>query len=222
MVEYQVDTVTNQYESGIVHAPFDEAVTLLDARGHRIIDVKTQAQLRIQEGQNSPVTDGNWVRNELVYCKGGRSFLTLGATSPILMNPRDAVIVAKAGKPFYITMDQVEQARQNSVKLPNESMLIPYDRFGEEELTARLFEEVASDYGVFAREILQYAERYTMIHVIDKSFVDSQENPFVFPMWFGELIGGGPYLHDDGHALAHRNWHALKHNYALRGILSLV
>ena len=63
-INEDVDSIVSAY----VDAPFDEGKGALGKRGYNLISLEENANLRIQEGEDSYVSrNGNWTREAIVY-----------------------------------------------------------------------------------------------------------------------------------------------------------
>lgn len=101
--DYGIDIITEDIESGITYAPFDQALLQLDEANHRIIPLWLDAQLRITEGENTifGINNGNYVKEGCVYMRKQRGIIV--RHSPFLNNP--SLLKVKYSK-FYRLADR--------------------------------------------------------------------------------------------------------------------
>ena len=181
--------------SAYVVAPFDVALSTLKEAGYEPISLEQNAKLRMQEGQESYVSrQGNWVREGVLYTPDKRVLLT--KNSPILENAVEATQAHRSGNWFYVTDEQVEKARENSVDLKGKE--VPTNRFADDARTVFMFGESAKDYGNFLRE--------NRINEIPIFLSCTQNKPYVNQVWFryldgrSFLNGGSRSLDDEFHS----------------------
>ena len=201
MAELQVDVRPSGIESAVVYAPFDQALETLTKSGYDFISTAQNAQLRIEQGAKSPVSqNGNWVKEGIVYRPNENPRLV--RVSPIISSANDATQAHRNGKEFYLVSSQIEQALADSIEFPVKNIEIPTKRFGEEALTAYVFggEKQAQLYGAFLAEA---GIKAMPVWAVDKNHINKQSEPFARQLWFGRLDGdrsnlGGNYDLDGG------------------------
>lgn len=177
--EIQVDIRQTGVESARVYAPFDETLEALTSEGYKIISLPQNARLRMQQEKDSYISrNGNWTREGFVYVPKKGKFLT--KSSPIMQNPREATQAHRNGKHYFLADEQVDQALADSIQI--QSIEIPTNRFGENEITAYAFGDVAEQYGQFLRE--------EGINEMSILLYDLQDKPFATQLWFGNLSSG--------------------------------
>lgn len=209
-----VDIKPSRVESAIVRAAFDTASAELEQNRYEIIALPQNAELRIQQGQNSNISqNGNYVKEGLIYTPNGKPRLV--RNSPILYSAKEATQAHREGREFYPTQEKIENALADSVDFPSQNIEIPTNRFGSEELTVYAIgggnSQAAQLYGDFLKEA---GIKKMPIWAVDKSHVDKQEKPFARQLWFGGLDGGGrSYLGGD-------DW-VLGYGDAVRGVHSV-
>lgn len=187
MTELKIDVKPTGTESAIVYTPFDEAVQTLGSQGFRLITLAENAALRIQQGADSEVSKTyNRVAESAIYTPGESPILT--RNSPILQNPKEATQAHRNGNEFYITDEQIEIAREDSVVLPNKTVEIPTNRFGDDKVTVYAFggEDEARAYGEFLREA---GIKEMPVWIADQDYVNQQDQSFARGLWFGRLDG---------------------------------
>lgn len=148
-----LDEVTSGgIESICVSAPLDKAIKYFDKKGHQIISLRDNAILRMQEGVNSFVSkNGNFTREGVLYVPGKGTFIT--KISPLIKHAEEAIHEQRGGVEYYLTDKQVEEALENAVQIKQRSSnFIPTNRFGCYSVTARVFGNIAKEYGNFLRE----------------------------------------------------------------------
>ncbi len=202
MAELQVDVRPSGIESAVVYAPFDQALETLTKSGYDFISTAQNAQLRIEQGAKSPVSqNGNWVKEGIVYRPNENPRLV--RVSPIISSANDATQAHRNGKEFYLVSSQIEQALADSIEFPVKNIEIPTKRFGEEALTAYVFggEKQAQLYGAFLAEA---GIKAMPVWAVDKNHMNKQSEPFARQLWFGGLgddrssLGGYDYCLDCG------------------------
>lgn len=147
-MEIKVDII-NGMKSAYVAAPFDQAKESLENEGYKMISLEQMAQLRIQEGKDSFVSqNGNWTKEGFLYVPKKGIFLT--KNSPIMKSAEKATEGHRNRQDFYPTSKQVETALADSCKITNKE--IPTSRLAEEELCAYAFGSQAKAYGEFLKE----------------------------------------------------------------------
>ena len=182
-----VDVMPRGLVSAMVDTkPFDVAKNLLEEAGYHIPCLEENAELRMQEGEGSPVCNfGNYVSDGILYVLQKGIFWT--PNSPIMKNPEQATQCHRDKSEFYLTPKQVEESLVGAVKINSES--IPTNIFGENEFTAKVFGKNAQAYGEFLRD-----SRYK-IQEMPIWLVNVSNKPFARQMWFGRL-GGRSELND--------------------------
>lgn len=196
MANLEVDVRPSGIESSRVYAPFDQALETLRSNGYEIISIAQNAQLRMQQGAKSKVSQsGNWVKEGVIYIPKENPRLV--KTSPILQSAKEATQSHRSGKEFYLTQDQVDLALTSSIVFPSRNIEIPTDRFADEELTTYVFggEKEAQEYGAFLRES---GIKSMPVWTVSKNTLDSQSTPFARQLWFDWLgvrsgLVGGDY-----------------------------
>lgn len=192
MSNINVDIKPTGTESAYIEAPFDVAKQDLEANGYKIISLRDNALLRIQQGKDSYISrNGNWTREGFVYTPKKGIFLV--RNSPIIDNAKQATDYHRKGQEFYLTQDQVEESLKDSVKIDRKE--IPTKRFNDDAITAFAFGDVAGQYGDFLKE--------AGIKEMPIWLASTEEKPFARQNWFrdldlrSELSGNGRLLNDD-------------------------
>ncbi len=192
-----VDVMPRGLVSAMVDTkPFDVAKNLLEEAGYHIPCLEENAELRMQEGENSPVCNlGNYVSDGILYVPQKGIFWT--PNSPIMKNPKQATQCHRDRSEFYLTPEQVEESLVDAVKINSES--IPTNIFGENEFTAKVFGKNAQAYGEFLRDSTrQIQEMSVELRIIsDKSFARQ--------MWFGRVYDFSEIIDDDDMFLSDGN-----------------
>ena len=166
--------------------PFDVAKNLLEEAGYHIPCLEENAELRMQEGENSPVCNlGNYVSDGILYVPQKGIFWT--PNSPIMKTLEKATQGHRNRSEFYLTLEQVEESLVDAVEI--NSKPISTNIFGENEFTAKVFGKNAQVYGDFLRD-----SRYE-IQEMPIWLADISDKPFARQMWFGRL-GGRSELND--------------------------
>ena len=177
-IKFNQDIKTKELSSMYVEAPFDKAKEALEGMGYRIISLKENAKLRVENGSASFIYhNGNFVREGLLYTPNDGIYLT--KNSQILSNAKKATQAHRHEKEFYLFNEQVEEAKKDSIKLAMKSncLYIPTKRFAENEITAYVFGESAESYGELLQNIgLQSMPIFTLTNI--------KKKPFVRPIWF--------------------------------------
>jgi hypothetical protein len=203
-MEINVDIRSTGMESAAFSAPFDKALEALTDKGYDVISLPQNALLRIKQGKDSFISrNGNWTREGVIWFPNGNPKLV--RNSPILYSAKEATEANRQGKKFYPTKEQIEQALADSVDFPTENISIPTNRFGENEITAYAFRDVAEQHGQFLREV---GIKEMPVWAVHKNHVKKQNSPFSRQLWFGGLDYRS-VLGSDGH---------LDGNGGLRGV----
>jgi len=180
-IAYKVvnDVRPSEIDSAYVDAPFDKGKEALGKAGYKVISLRDNARLRMQEGADSPVSrTWNWTREGVLYVPEKGTFLT--KNNPIMQNPADATNAHRRGEDFYLANEQVEYALEDSVSLEGGAVLT--GGFSQDSRTAFAFGDVAQAYGDFLGEN-DISEMPILLGSI-------RDKPFVRPMWFGSLVNG--------------------------------
>src|SRR3989344_9529419 len=165
-------------DSAYIKAPFDEGKNILEKAGYRLISLRENAQLRMQEGKDAFVSrNGNWVREGVIYVPKKGKLLT--KNSPIMTNAQEATNCHRSNKEFYLTDAQVEESLADSIELSDKT--IPTNRFAENPITVYAFEEFADQYGQFLRN--------TGIKEMPIWLANQEDKSFARQMWLHRLDG---------------------------------
>ena len=191
--EILIDIKPAAIESSRASGPFDKALEALTENGYEPISLLQNAQLRIQQGVNSYISENaNWTREVFVYIPKKGAFLT--RIPLIIENAREATQAHRERRVYLLTDAQVERTLEDSVKIKEEEK-IPTNTFGENEITNYAFGEYSERYGQFLKE--------AGIKEMPIWLADLKDKPFATQMWFRSLIdssvlyGAGKDLHDD-------------------------
>jgi len=170
-------------KSAYTQAPFDKGKEALENAGYRIISLEENVRLRMQEGEDSLISNnGNWTREGVIYVPKKGIFLS--KKSPIMDNTKEATDYDRNERNFYLTNSQVEKALENSVELKKEE--IPTNRFKDNKITVYAFGNSAEKYGKFLRDA---GIGRTVIKEMPVWLKDMKDNkPFAIQLWFGNLI----------------------------------
>ena len=173
-----IDIKPREIISAYKQAPFDIGKEALESQGYHIISLEENANLRIQESQDSYVSrNGNYTKEGVLYLPSKGRFLT--RNSPIMANPREATQAHRERKEYYLTNEQVEQSLQGSIPIKQGS--IPTNRFKDEEITVYAFGKSAEEYGSFL------GEGEDGIQEMPISLANLEKKPFARQMWFWDL-----------------------------------
>ena len=188
MVKLKIDINPKAVVSAYVDGPFDKALRILDNCGFRVISLKENAQLRIQQGKDSEVSRyGNYTRESFVYVPKEGVFLA--RTSPAL-NFRYSQQATKAhenGNEFSPYPEQVRMALESSIEVPYDLKFVPTKKFGEEGLTVFAYGNSAEEYGRFLDDL---GIKKMPVRLSSKCYVDKQEKAFVRQTWLWGLAYG--------------------------------
>lgn len=148
MLNITVDINLGLTHSAYIEIPFDQGKELLEKEGYRIISLKENAQLRMQEGKDAFVSkNGNWTREGVLYVPNKGVFLT--KSSLIVVNAQEAIHCHRNEQEFYLTDAQVQESLADSVEILGNP--VPTNRFAENPITVYAFEDQADQYGQFLR-----------------------------------------------------------------------
>lgn len=190
MNKWHLDTITDKLESAVYTSPADKAKIFLNDKAFNIISLEENAELKVSQGPQTHITRRyNIVQENAIYVPKGESFLT--RYSPIWDSIEKAVKVHSSEEEFYLTNEQVEKAREDSVKLPKISETFETKFFEEIELTNWAYgntnNKKARIYGNFLYEI---GTKKMPLWIIPQEEVDNYEMPFARPVWLGGLLPG--------------------------------
>jgi hypothetical protein len=190
MSSINVDIKPTGTESAYIEAPFDKGKDALEKVGYKIISLRDNALLRIQQGKDSFVSrNGNWTKEGFLYVPEKGVFLV--RNSPIMDNAKQATDYHRKGNEFYLTQEQVDESLKDSVKTDGKS--IPTDRFKDDALTVFAFADVAEQYGNLLKE--------AGITEMPIRLVGMEKKPFVRQNWFRNLGDGSDLDGSDGRDL---------------------
>lgn len=180
-----VDEVTSGgIESICVSAPLDKAISYFEKKGYNLISLRDNAILRMQEGVNSFVSrNGNFTREGILYDPRKGTFIT--KISPLIEHAEEAIQEQRGRVEYYLTDEQVEEALENAVQIKQRSSnFIPTNRFGCYSITARVFGDIAKEYGNFLREA--GIKEMPCVPYHDKGIMD-----YARQMWFAPVSSNG-------------------------------
>lgn len=172
--------------SAYVNKPFDQAKTELETKGYAIITPEQFAQLRIAKGAEHIVsTNGAYTSmGNIMIPKKGR-FLT--KKSLVMAKPTDATQAHRAGKEFYVSTKDAENAlASGNIAIPYNLSEIPTSEFGQEPITSFVFGKTAKAYGEFLKEAGINA---MPLWFNDEKYINSQERHFANQLWLHRLVG---------------------------------
>ena len=173
--------------SAYVEAPFDEGKAILEADGYDIISAAKNAELRVNHGLISEVSQlGNWTSEAWLYVPGRDKVIFSKSSSPIIKNPVEATEAHRNAQEFYPTKEQIDimLCAQLSIEIPYNQKPIPTNRFGENELTVFAFGNGYSKKAQAYGDFLGYSKNRKMfVSLPSKSLVDFIAKPFVRQNW---------------------------------------
>jgi hypothetical protein len=182
-----IDVNEKDVKSAYVIAPFDVAKTELESKGYSVITPEQFAKLRIAKGPEHNVSlKGAFTSmgNVMIPQKG--RYIT--PISFVMQNPTKATEAHRQGKEFYISNEDAEKALSLGVKIPYNQFEVPFNRLGEDEVTAFIFGKTAKAYGSFLQEALNESKEETMFLVFsNEKYINSQKSPFANQLWFYRL-----------------------------------
>ncbi len=220
MANMIVDFKTSKLESAIVRAPFNKATSILKKRGYQQISLEQDAKLRmLQESLYSK--HGNLVREAVLYNLKEKPRMV--RNPPTLYLSSEAVQPHKESSEFYLTDKQIEQARADSIELPEGEFWIPTNRLVDDEITNWMFGENNKNFGNFLRDkgimglpIWVLDKNYVMMNVSAHPEIKrphSQQKAFIRPVWFADLPRCNSYIFC--------NYFGLSDNFWARGIRTI-
>ena len=181
-IESEVEGLGKIYR---IERPFDESLKALREQNAGVISGRDVAYARISLGpKNNISTYGSYVKQCFLYIP--KKGLFLSCESPIIEFAEDATNCHKNENEFYPDKNQVEKALAKSVRVPDNLAAIPIDRFGENEVTSFLFEDLAEKYGSF---LGKHGIIEMPIYKLDENKVNSQEKPFARQVWLHRVRG---------------------------------
>ncbi|MBI4158941.1 hypothetical protein HY500_01635 [Candidatus Woesearchaeota archaeon] len=200
MSNITVDIKSSIAYSAYVKANFDKGKEVLEQEDYRIISLRENAQLRMQEGKDAFVSrKGNWVREGVIYVPKRGVFLT--RNSPIMANAQEATDCHRNEQEFYLTNHQIEESLVDSVELSDKP--IQTNRFAEDPITVYAFGDIAEQYG-------QFLENAGIKEMPVSLLVTIEGRLFAKQMRFLRLIVGSKS--------SLRDYGCLSCNYYVRGI----
>lgn len=209
--------VPDTFISAVVDAPFDIAKKALEQEGYDIISFGENALLKFQAYEEhvekikrlnenrgdmdifrhmpKPLSLGNCVREGVVYVPGDGRYIT--RNSPVMKRPEEFVAAEKAGRPFYITQNELKEALESSVKVPYE---FPYKiterkfKGDKDRIPLKNFEDDGvmnfcfKGYSSFIKEFLEGIKQESIpINLCEEYYVNEQEGPFADKLSFGGI-----------------------------------
>ena len=147
MAELVYDTKTERYESARVEGlPFDKALALLANNNLSLISGELNAQLRIALGPHAPLSQtGNYITQGIL--RASRKDVYLPQASPVLANAAQATQAHREGKPFLLSKQGLEEAREGATRVTRFS--IPFNELGDDPAGQHIFGAAAGPYGAF-------------------------------------------------------------------------
>jgi hypothetical protein len=126
---------------------FYVAAEMFRINGYRFASAEEVARARIEQGSNAEIScTTGWTREGMIYIPKTRE-IYITKRSPILKDPIRAWMSHSKGE--EITSFDLEEALADSVKVKD--MIVPVDKFGEDETMVFLFGKNARNYGEFLR-----------------------------------------------------------------------
>ncbi len=131
---------------------FADGKSALEKKNYHIISMQENAELRIQEGRKSIISEsGNCLREAFVYLPNKEgTFLT--KKSPIMENPAEAANCNRENKDYYLNSRQVKAALSDSNSIKLEKKIIQTNEFSKNKIMRFAFGEIASLYGNFLED----------------------------------------------------------------------
>ncbi|HLC87208.1 MAG TPA: hypothetical protein VJH65_02960 [Candidatus Nanoarchaeia archaeon] len=198
-MEINEDISEKEYKSAYIrNTAFDTAQKALEGKKYRIISLRENAILRINQKDSDVSRTGNLVREGVIFVPKDGIYFT--KNSPLLISAEEVVNAYRDNKEYYLSENQLEKAleKENSIKVSsNESEIIPTNRFGEEELTTWAFGPIAKKYGEFLKEagVSKMPVRLILIgrteippSITLKDFLDRQDKPCANQLYFCGIL----------------------------------
>jgi hypothetical protein len=175
-------------------APFDEALKALKRKRAKIISSRDLAYARMHEGGSSSLClNGSYVREGDISIPKQKGEILI-KNSLILKSPEQATQARGEGKEFFIDkkqamkyLEKAKNSEDNSTILITDFTSIPTNTFGNDKLTAWLFEDQAKEYGLFLKE--NKIDEMSL-YFDDQDYVDSQEESYANQLWLCFLDSG--------------------------------
>lgn len=187
-----IDSRTSELESGVVYASFDKALTELKAHGLEVVSLPQNAELRIQEGADSYVSqNGNYVREGVIYIPNKGRYLIRNSPLLQLELVQEAVKAHRQEREYSIQKALAKEYEDKSSQDPNSEVFhltdlraIPTNNFDKDKRALWIFQDKAEDYGKFL-----YDADIKEMHLCfnEEGYINSQENPFANQLWLRGL-----------------------------------
>ena len=164
-----------------IEAPIDFSTALFERIGNNHITARDLAFARINsETDHSLCRNGSFVREGVLYVPKFDGVI-LVRDSLVLKNPKGLVEAHRNGEDFFIDKtvadEYIDRARNgdNSVFVLKDFSAVPTGRFGEDERTVWLYQDIAQEYGEFLEE---YGKPEMPLDFDDSKYINEQEKPF--------------------------------------------
>jgi len=182
----------------VENAPFDKALKALGDK--EIITARNLAYARVKEGKDSSLSqDGSYIREGVIYIPNKQNNRILVRNSLILKNPEKAVQVHRKGEEYLISkklanefLEYAKDSKNDSAKiiLSNRSS-IPTNRFGEDQTTVWLFNDIAKEYCLFLKD---RGINEISLSFDSNEYIAKQKSPYANQLWFWNLGFGSGFL----------------------------
>ena len=189
----------------VENAPFDEALKALGDK--EIITARDLAYARIKEGKDSSLSqNGSYIREGVVYVLNSQNKIILIRNSLILKSPKKAVQAHRKGEEYLISKklaNNVSKYADDAITLSNVTS-IPTNRFGEDQTTAWLFNDMAKEYGLFLKDECDINEM--LLSFDSNEYINKQKSPYANQLWlhwldnWSGLDGYGRFLYNGDRA----------------------
>lgn len=178
-----------------VSAPFNVAVNLIKKDGSDIISAQDLAYARVQSSKNELIpssiyTNGSYVKEGVVY-NHDNGEIVLTRKSTVLLHPDKAVKAHDKGGESLITGKQAKKIYEmidknsDSVFVLKNLKNVPFKRFGEDERTIWMYQDMAEEFGLWLDDKKKDGEM--PFYFDGKDHIKSQKGDYENQLWVGSL-----------------------------------
>jgi hypothetical protein len=204
------DVSKGRIKSGYVEGEaFDKTLKTLEQNAHRIITIPEYAKLRMQEGKNSFCSlYGTRVSEWIVYIPKDNCFYWI--KDPVLNKfAKKATNAHRNNQEFFPNKNILERVLDTAIKIPFDyvNKIILTNELHNDRVFSQIYEKIAKEYGswLFDKENGKQVLTTGFRNILDKDYVNNQNNLFARKVWFPGL-GGGSGLNSNSGSLDFSYW----------------
>jgi len=182
-----IDIKGNGFESAWVNTSFHDGKDFLKRQGYKMLSFRENAELRMQEGVESFVSQfGNYVDGAYISFPSNKEygkengFLT--RKLPMILNKRNFECYYELNEKDFL--NNFDKNSEDVMAVPefDYKFEVPTNRFGEDDVTSFVFQDLAQKYGDFLND--------AGVSKIEYHFSDSDHSHSKFtatPLWLTGL-----------------------------------